>query len=247
MATPILLPTNEFEPLLALGLQQDEALLREGGRYGNFRSAGFRRALDFYLARFERGEAPGLTNNQISNLWQEFGRGSFAFYLSGPWNIGEFKRRLPPELADAWTTAELPGPQGLGASAAGGASLALFKRSPRKALAWALIEYLSRPAVQHEFYRLTGDLPPRLSAWALQDAAGQTLREDRHAAAFYRQLGRARATPAVPEWERIVQAMQIEAAKAVHDHLPAAEVAAALDERVDAILEKRRWMLARHA
>ena len=109
MATPLLLPTNEFEPLLALALQQPGEVLRDGGRYGNFSSSDFRRALGFYAERFQLGEAPGLTNNQVANLWQEFGRGTFAFYISGPWNIGEFKRRLPPELAGAWTTAELPG------------------------------------------------------------------------------------------------------------------------------------------
>jgi multiple sugar transport system substrate-binding protein len=247
MAAPLLLPTNEFEPLLALALQQGDELLREGGRYGNFRSPGFQKALSFYLERFAAGDAPGITNNQISNLWQEFGRGSFAFYLSGPWNIGEFKRRMPPELADSWSTAELPGPTALGASAAGGASLGIFKRSRHKALAWALAEYLSRPAVQLQFYRLTGDLPPRRSTWRQPIDATGTLVQDRHAAAFYRQLQRARATPAVPEWERIVQEMQLEAARAVHRHTPVPEAAAALDARVDALLEKRRWMLARHS
>ncbi|KAK6024701.1 histidine acid phosphatase [Ostertagia ostertagi] len=130
MATPLLLPTNEFEPLLALALQQPSEVLRDGGRFGNFSSPDFRRALGFYAERFQRGEAPGLTNNQVANLWQEFGRGTFAFYISGPWNIGEFKRRLPAELSDAWSTAELPGPAGLAlaATARGG-------RQPRQAQA----------------------------------------------------------------------------------------------------------------
>jgi multiple sugar transport system substrate-binding protein len=244
MATPLLLPTNEFEPLLALALQQPAEVLRDGGRFGNFSSADFRRALGFYAERFRRGEAPGVTNNQIANLWQEFGRGTFAFYISGPWNIGEFKRRLPPELADAWTTAELPGPAGLGASIAGGASLAIFKRSRHKAEAWALISYLSRPEVQLEFYRLTGDLPARRSAWALP-LAGATLAEDRHAAAFRRQLERVRPTPAVPEWERIAQEMQLSAARVVGGRDSIDGAVRDLDARVDGILEKRRWMLAR--
>ena len=47
----ILLPLNEFEPLLALALQQDEPLLREDGRWGNFESSGFRRTLQFLVAR----------------------------------------------------------------------------------------------------------------------------------------------------------------------------------------------------
>ena len=52
-----------------------------------------------------------MTNTQISNVWDEFARGYFTFYISGPWNIGEFKRRLPPELQDSWMTAPLPGPE----------------------------------------------------------------------------------------------------------------------------------------
>jgi len=242
MDKPLLLPTNESAPLLALALQQPEEVLRDGGRYGNFSGAGFRTALAFYLERFQRGEAPGVSEVQIGNLWQEFGRGSFAFYLSGPWDIGEFKRRLPAELANAWITAELPGPTGPGSSIAGGASLAMFKRSRHKPEAWALISYLSRPDVQLEFYRLTGDLPARRSAWAMP-LNGATLAEDRHAAAFHRQLERVRAAPAVPEWERIEKEMQLAATRAVHGVTDLDATVKALDARVDGILEKRRWML----
>lgn len=245
MATPLLLPTNEFEPLLALALQQPGEVLRDGGRYGNFSSPEFRRALGFYAERFQRGDAPGLTNNQVANVWQEFGRGTFAFYISGPWNIGEFKRRLPANLADAWTTAELPGPTGPGASIAGGASLAMFRRSRRKHEAWALISYLSRPEVQLQFYRLTGDLPPRRSTWAMPLEGGATLAKDRHAAAFRRQLERVRPTPAVPEWERVMQEMQLAAARVVGGRESLDTAVRRLDARVDGILEKRRWMLSR--
>ena len=140
---PMLLPLNEFEPLLALALQQGEPLLREGGRFGNFRSAGFQRALGFFLDRFNSGHAPSLTNNQIANLWQEFGRGSFAAYISGPWNIGELNRRLGPQRRADWATAPLPAPdnsaQRPGASTAGGASLVVFRRSRRQADARTLM------------------------------------------------------------------------------------------------------------
>jgi len=65
-----------------------------------------------------------MTNTQVSNVWDEFARGMFAFYISGPWNIGEFRRRLPPSAQGSWATAPLPGPNGLGVSTAGGSSLA---------------------------------------------------------------------------------------------------------------------------
>src|SRR5581483_4632144 len=79
----MLLPLNEVEPLLALALQQDDPLLRDGGRWGNFTSAGFRRALGFYLEMFRRGWAPMLATAAVANVWTEFGRGRFAFYISG--------------------------------------------------------------------------------------------------------------------------------------------------------------------
>ena len=245
VATPVLLPTNEFEPLLAFALQQEGELLRGGGRFGNFSGPGFRRALGFYRSLFEQGLAPGLTNNQVANVWQEFSRGTFAFYLSGPWNIGEFKRRLPAAQQGQWATAPLPGPLGPGTSIAGGSSLVMFRRSPRQRAAWQLIEYLSRPEVQLQFYRLTGNLPPRRSTWALPRQDGTTLAQNPHARAFAQQLERVRATPAVPEWERIVQEMQLAAARAVHTRADLDDAVRRLDERVDAMLEKRRWMLAR--
>jgi multiple sugar transport system substrate-binding protein len=239
-AHPLLLPINEFEPLLAFALQQDDPLLRDGNRFGNFRSPGFKRALAFYLERFARGHAPTVAANQISNLWQEFGRGTFAAYISGPWNIGELERRLPRELQDRWANAPLPGPHGPGASTAGGSSLVVFRRSQRRDDAMKLLAYLSRPAVQLRFHALTGNLPPRRGTWALPPLAS-----DRRAAAFADQLERAKATPAVPEWERIAQEMQLVAARAVHEHTSVDDAAAQLDARVDAFLAKRRWMLDR--
>ncbi|HTT13969.1 MAG TPA: sugar ABC transporter substrate-binding protein [Burkholderiaceae bacterium] len=236
----ILLPLNEFEPLVALSLQQDEPLLRDGDRWGNFRSAGFGRTLRFYLSMFERGFAPAGSDNQIANVWNEFGRGTFAFYISGPWNIGEFKRRLPAELQSVWMTAPLPGPGGPGASLAGGSSLVMFRRSRRKEAAWRVVEYLAQPAVQRRLHTMTGNLPPRRSTWD-----DPVLATDPYARAFFEQLGRVRPAPKVPEWERIATEVRLAVERVVHGELDASDAPAELDARTDRILEKRRWMLAR--
>ena len=237
----ILLPLNEFEPLLNLAIQQPDPLLRDDGRYGNFRSEGFKRALSFYKEMFDRGWAPPVSNNQISNVWDEFGRGYFSFYVSGPWNIAEFRKRLPPDVAESWMTMPLPGPDGPGASIAGGTSFVIFQSSQRKDAAWKLIAYLSEPQVQTRFHALTGDLPPRRSAWT-----SDALRRDPYAGAFREQLERARAAPKVPEWERIAQEMRIVGEQMVGGRYDVEQAAAELDRRTDAILEKRRWMLDHH-
>jgi multiple sugar transport system substrate-binding protein len=234
----ILLPTNEYEQLMSLALQQPDPLLRDGNRYGNFESAGFRRALTFYVDTFRLHQAPSITNVEAGNPWSEFGRGVYAFYLSGPWNIGEFHKRLPVAQQDDWSTAPLPGPDDAGIGAAGGSSLVIFRTSSHKDAAWQLIEYLSQPQVQQRFYDLLGDMPPRRSSWE-----GGALRDDPKARAFREQLERARPTPAVPEWEQIANEMQLIAARAIAGELTIDQTVAEMDRRADRILEKRRWML----
>jgi multiple sugar transport system substrate-binding protein len=235
----VLLPLNEFEPLLSLALQQQAPLLRDGGRYGNFRSADFRRTLQFFVDMFSNKWAPLASNTNISNVWDEFANGYYSFYVSGPWNIGEFKRRLPADKQHIWMTAPLPGPTGPGASSAGGSSLVVFQRSRHKEAAWQVIEYLSQPSVQQRMYRITGNLPPRRSAWSEPQLA-----HDPYAQAFRNQLERAKSPPKVPEWERIATEMRLVAEALVARQMTLDQAVTELDARADRILEKRRWMLA---
>jgi len=235
-----LLPTNEYDQLLALALQEHVPLLRDGGRYGNFQSAEFKRALSFYVGLFKRGDVPAYTNIQVSNPWEEFGRGAFVFYLSGPWNIGEFRKRLPASQQEDWNTAPLPGPDGPGDSVAYGSSLVIPRTSQHKQAAWELIEYLSRPYVQQRFYELLGDLPPRRSAWE-----STALKNDHELHAFREQLERLAPAPPVPEWEQIVNMMQETAARAIAGQLTIDQAAAQMDAQADAMLAKRRSVLSR--
>ncbi|MDR4492920.1 MAG: sugar ABC transporter substrate-binding protein [Nitrospirales bacterium] len=237
----LFVPVNDVEMQVSLALQQDVPLLREGNRYGNFSSPELVAALDFYLDFFRKGLAPASSESAISNVWDEFARGYFTFYLTGPWNIGEFRRRLPADLQDDWMTAILPGPSGPGASTAGGSSLVVFEDSAHKDAAFRLVEFLSRPDVQQRFYELSGNLPPRRASWG-----GDRLESDPYVAAFREQLERVLPAPKVPEWERIVQELRTVTERAVHKQWTAAETARELDSRIDRILEKRRWLLAQN-
>ncbi|WP_326523229.1 sugar ABC transporter substrate-binding protein [Sphingomonas sp.] len=234
----ILLPVNEFEQLLTFALQQPEPLLRDDGTRGNFRSDGFRAALAFYKSLFDEGLAPLASSTQISNVWNEFQRGFFSVYLSGPWTVGDLKSRLGPDFEGKWATAAMPGPSGPGAAAPGGSSLVVFSTARDPQAAGALVRYLSDPVVQARFNAISGDLPARPSAWAAAGLSG-----DRLMAPFGEQLGRARAVPKVPEWERIVSEMQIVAEQAVRGKMTVDAAATEIDARADRLLEKRRWMV----
>jgi multiple sugar transport system substrate-binding protein len=235
----IFFPTNnEFVPQVIMGLEKGSRLLKDNNTYADFSGKEFRDALRAFHSFFANGWAPVKTT-QIVNLYQAFGEGFFAMYISGPWNIGEFSRRLPPELQDKWMTAPMPGPDGnIGVSLAGGSSFAVFKSSKNKAGVWKLIEYLSEPSVQVEFYRLMGDLPARMESWKDPDIAS-----NKYASAFFQQLNHVVASPKIPEWEQIAQKIREYSELVSMDQLSVEDATVELDRAVNLMLEKRRWMV----
>jgi multiple sugar transport system substrate-binding protein len=237
---PLIMPTNEWPPPVILGLQAGSTVLSDGGRYGAFSEPEFRGAFEFYVNLFREGLAPPIRDSQVGNLHQQFGAGEYAMYISGPWDLGEFRRRLPEEVQGDWTTSPLPGPDGPGVSIAGGSSLVVFKASANEEAAWRFIEYLSSPGAQVRFFELSGNLPARLEAWETP-----ALADDPEAQAFHEQLERAVPLPRVPEWERIATKVFEYGEAAARGRLTVEQALAALDADVDRILEKRRWILAR--
>jgi multiple sugar transport system substrate-binding protein len=240
----IFLPTNEWNPPVILGLQAGSPLLADDATRAVFRDSAFRRGFDFYMSLYREDLAPSVSSNEIANVYQEFARGYLNMWITGPWNLGEMRNRLPDSLQGAWATAPIPGPTGAasGVSLAGGSSLVLFRASPHKAQAWALIEYLSRPDVQLRFWRLSGDLPGRVEAW--RDTA---LARDPNMRAFGEQLTRVVATPKVPEWEQIAIRVQDQVERVVRRAASPESAMADLSADVDRMLEKRRWLRARAA
>ncbi|MDB4909095.1 MAG: putative sugar transporter, sugar-binding protein [Gemmatimonadetes bacterium] len=239
-AFPALMPLDEWAQPVVFGLQAGATLLSDHDTRAAFQDAKFRKGFHFYVELFRQGLAPALANTQISNVYQEFAAGRVAMYITGPWNVGEFRKRLPDSLQGKWATAPLPGPDSAGVSLAGGSSLVIMRKSPHQDVAWKFIAFLSDPARQVRFYEKVGDLPARRSAW---DAPA--LVEDAQLAAFRTQLGRITPTARVPEWELIASRVAQAAERAARGRETEDAALAGLDKDVDAILEKRRWMRER--
>jgi multiple sugar transport system substrate-binding protein len=238
----ILQPINEYEHLIQMALSAGATLLNTAGTRGAFSTPEFREALAFYKSIYDEGLAPVASATQISNVWNEFARGYFSIYPSGPWTIGDMKSRLPAQLQDKWATAPFPGPRGPGNSTPGGSSLVVYKGASDPTAAWALAARLTAPGAQADLQRLTGDLPPTRSVWG---ATG--LDTDPITRAFGVQLDRARPLPKVPEWERIVTEMQSVADLTVRRQFTIDDAVREMDRRADRLLEKRRWMMERQA
>jgi len=242
---PIYIPTNEWAPFVIFGLQANAELLKNNATYGNFQSQEFQQAFTFLINFIKENLAP-ISVSQVTNIYQAFANEYLNMYISGPWNINEFKKWMTGDLADKWMTAPLPGKveeRYPGVSLAGGSSLVMSKRSEKKESAWKFIEYLSTPKVQLELYHLINDLPAVKDAWS-----EPSLKNDIYLKAFYDQFQQVVATPKIPEWEQIVfSKLQQYAEYTARNVMTVDEAMKAMDQDVNKILEKRRWMIGRNA
>ena len=135
-------------------------------RAARFAAPEFREALAFYKSLYDEKLAPLASASQISNVWNEFARGYFAVYPSGPWTIGDMKSRLARRAAGQLGDRAVPGPRRPGRSTPGGSSLVVYQARAIPPAAWALVARLVAPAAQAKLQELTGDLPPSRAVWA---------------------------------------------------------------------------------
>lgn len=236
---PMFLPTNEWVPAILLGMQAGGEFLVDRNTRANFSGPRFRRAMEL-LASFYRKDYSPIGQSLITNMYDSFSDGLITMYITGPWNIGEFTRRVPAHLSEAWMTAPVPSLDTVrpGISLPLGTSLVLFRQSKQKDAAWQFMEFLASREQSIAFYRITGNLPPRKSAW--EDSS---LRRNPHIQAFHKQLLRLEPLPQVPEWEQIVIKLQAYVEFVASNAMSVEEATRRLDRDVDRMLEKRRWLL----
>lgn len=87
-------------------------------------------------------------------------------------------------------------------SFAGGSDLVVFKKSKNSAAAWKLVQWLSKPDVQAQWYQISGALPAVQSAW--QQPA---LASDKRLQVFGDQLKDTNAPPPNATWLEVADAV----------------------------------------
>ncbi len=228
---------NDWHVPVILIMQNNGRLLRDNDCFGAFDDPATVQALEFYL-QFFRENLAVKNMSEVANIFQGFNDGVFAMMITGPWNVNEMRRRMP-QLQDKWTTAQLP-QQKNRSSTAGGSSLVINRQSPRAAEAWRFIEYLTRVETQQQFFALTRDLPAVKAAWEAKE-----IQEDAEIMAFFQQLEEAQPTPKIAEWEQVAVKLQEYLELVIFDRLTLNDAVTKLNQDVDRILSKRRWMMQR--
>lgn len=136
---------------------------------------------------------------QVEN---QFKGGNLAVWIGGPWVLQSAGR----EDDETWTKAArenvgiapMPkGPSGQAFTFVGGSNLMMFKTSQHKNEAWAVMKYLSEPAVQKEYADLLGMFPSKSDA---QQQAGEV--DDNHQQ-FLKAIEQGRTYQPIPQWAQV--------------------------------------------
>lgn len=229
---------NDWHVPVILILSNGGKMLRDNNCYGAFDDPKTVEALQFYVQFFQENLAPR-SMTEFVNVYQGFTSGKLATWITGPWNVHQLRERSP-ELSGKWSTAPMPRQQSR-SSTAGGASLVLFKNSKYPAEAWRFVEFLSLRSTQEKFFQLTRDLPAVKSAWEAPE-----LKNDREIHAFFEQLQSVEATPPIAEWEQIAVKIQEYMEKVVYHQITLDAAIVKLNQEVDRILAKRRWLMQKN-
>ncbi|MFJ4700170.1 sugar ABC transporter substrate-binding protein [Streptomyces sp. NPDC088768] len=153
------------------------------------------RALTEYGTYFSKGLAKKSVTPGYDVL-KDFDSGSVPMFFSGPWQISSINQ-THPNLKGKWGITTVPRDESA-TSMAGGSSLVISKDSDHKAAATDFVKYLTSAKGQTEFYKASGDLPARTSAWDSGELA-----TDKNLQTFRTQVENSKTSPALAKWSEI--------------------------------------------
>ena len=188
--------TGSWQSVMPFAWSNGASITDESGEQYTLDSPEMAEALDYYASYFKEG----ISSDHLMDpgeLESGFADGTFGSFISGPWHA-----QLVEDAGvkpDQYAVAPLPGTDSApGTSFVGGGDLAVFKDSDNTDAAWKLVQWLSQPETQQDFYDTVGDLPAVSSAWD----SGK-LASDPQLQVFGTQLKDTVAPPAVPTWEQV--------------------------------------------
>ncbi len=194
----------------------------------------FKETLDFYVSFFKENLTP-IGRGADVDLFQAFRTGFYPMFISGPWLVELVSKELP-ELEGKWSVAVLP-KKVKRTSFVGGSNLVIFKDAKEKELAWKFIEFMSRPEIQIEWFRLLKSLPAVKEAWKYP-----ALKDNPMLRVFGQQMNDTLSPPAIPEWEQVASVLESHIEKLVLDPkvLSNPQALSSLEKEINSIAQGTR-------
>jgi multiple sugar transport system substrate-binding protein len=187
--------TGSWQTVMPLIWSNGGNVVDEAGTAFTFESAQNEEALAYYQSYFTDGisnpaPADGTTE-------QDFVSGAVPMFISGPWMMSAVEAVGGEGFAEKYGVFTMPAKE-TSSSFLGGANLGVFQGTDNRDAAWKLVQYLSTPEVQVEWFGLSTDLPALQQGWEDDTVASNEKFE-----VFREQLDTALAPPVVATWEQV--------------------------------------------
>lgn len=202
---------NSFLGVMPFAWSNGASLLADGDSKWTIDTPEVTGGLDYVDGLFQSGLANRNPDSEANATSSNFVNGSVPMFLSGPWDIPGLKTAGGAGFEDKFAVAKIPAsPTGTSTSLAAGSNLTVFKGSKNPDAAWKLIQWLTKPDVQVQWFKKVNDLPSQQSAW--KDPA---LTSDPKVATFGEQLKNAIGLPSLQTWTQVSAAGDTEYEKIV--------------------------------
>ncbi len=186
-------------------------------------------AMEFYTSLFSEGLAPTAVDTTPGSTEAEFVSGQLGAFIGGPWMRGVLTNLGGVEFASKFSTAPVPSFES-STSFAGGANLVVFNDTDNRDAAWSLVNWLTRPETQVDFFGATGNLPTSELAWE-----DESLQQDDKLTAFYTQLQSISAPPQLATWPQVTAEADRQLERMIVGGVPVADALAELQRQADSI------------
>ena len=163
----------------------------------DFDTPEFNEAVDLYTGLYADGSVP--TNSDFDQA-QGFISGVAPMLISGPY-LAKTIADSAPELDGKWQVTTVPEGSASATSLFAGSNLAVWHNSTQVDASLDLIEFLSEPETQLEWYAINGELPTTVEALENEEFLSDPL-----VATYADQLADSRILPLVPNWDGAVGA-----------------------------------------
>ncbi|MGY6024667.1 sugar ABC transporter substrate-binding protein [Streptomyces spinosirectus] len=191
------LPPKDFQAFLPFAWSNGARLTTADGSRWTLDTPKMREAVEYYRSYFTEGVADKTPRTDTGAVESSFVKGEVPMFIGGAYEVGQLNQAGGAGFEDKYATAVVPG-RVSHTSFVGGGDLAVFKKAKNPTAAWKVLQFLSQPDTQAEWYRMTGDLPSVQSAW--KDPA---LAHDTKLAVFGRQLKDVTSPPNTPQWAQV--------------------------------------------
>ncbi len=209
IALPTGASTDDFQAILPFVWSNGAELMDPAGTKWTIDTPEMASALEYVNSFFTEGIANKNPDTATGATEANFVSGKTPMFIGAPSEVGALTAATGASFKDKVGVMTFP-KQKTGTSFVGGSDLAVFKNAANRDGAWKLVQYLSRPEVQAQFYKLTGDLPSQQDAWSQGD-----LKSDPLLQTFKAQMNDAKAPPANTSWTQVNAAADKELEKIV--------------------------------